>query len=105
MSNQIPPTIHNVPELWRGLKPGVTPCISARLVQEGNRLHYLTDRASITGTFTDADLRHLEQAFPMLLKQLELRLVSGELSAHHQHCVTLDWLVKQTVSARTDTYI
>jgi hypothetical protein len=49
-------------------------------VQEGNRLHYLADRASITGTFSDADLRHLDQAFPVLLKQLELMLTSGELN-------------------------
>lgn len=57
-------------------------------MQEGNRLHYLADRASITGTFSDADLRHLDQAFPVLLKQLELMLVSGELTPRHQHGVT-----------------
>ena len=67
----------------------MTPCFGARLVQEGNRLHYLNDRASITGTFTDTDLRHLDQAFPLLLKQLELMLLSGELNPRHQHCVTL----------------
>ena len=72
-----------------GLQRDITPCFGARLVQEGNRLHYLADRASITGTFSDADLRHLEQAFPVLLKQLELMLVSGELNPRHQHSVTL----------------
>lgn len=35
------------------------------------------------------DLRHLDQAFPVLLKQLELMLLSGELNPRHQHCVTL----------------
>ena len=50
---------------------------------------YLADRASITGQFSDADLRHLDQAFPLLLKQLELMLTSGELNPCHQHCVTL----------------
>ncbi|ENH5971285.1 type IV toxin-antitoxin system YeeU family antitoxin [Salmonella enterica] len=89
MSNQIPAASHNVSEPWWGLKQGVTPCFGARLVQEGNRLHYLADRASITGIFTDADLRHLDQAFPVLLKQMELMLVSGELSPRHQHGVTL----------------
>jgi cytoskeleton bundling-enhancing protein CbeA-like protein len=59
------------------------------LVQEGNRLHYLADRASIAGTFSDADLRHLDQAFPVLLRQLELMLVSGELTPRHPHRVTL----------------
>ena len=55
----------------------------------GNRLHYLADRASITGTFSDAYLRQLDQAFPVLLKQLELTLISGELNLRYRHCVTL----------------
>ena len=65
-----------------GLKCAITPHFSARL-------HYLADRASITGKFSDADLRHLDQAFPLLLKQLELMLTSGELNPRHQHTVTL----------------
>ncbi|EQA3173606.1 type IV toxin-antitoxin system YeeU family antitoxin, partial [Escherichia coli] len=56
---------------------------------EGNRLHYLTDRAGIRGRFSDADSYHLDQAFPLLMKQLELMLTSGELNPHHQHTVTL----------------
>ncbi|WP_223348773.1 type IV toxin-antitoxin system YeeU family antitoxin, partial [Escherichia coli] len=48
--------------------------------QEGNRLHYLTDRAGIRGRFSDADSYHLNQAFPLLMKQLELMLTSGELN-------------------------
>jgi cytoskeleton bundling-enhancing protein CbeA-like protein len=72
-----------------GLRRNITPCFGARLVQEGNRLHYLADRASITGTFSEADLRHLDQAFPLLLKQLELKLASGELTPRRQHSVTL----------------
>ena len=89
MSNKTRPDIHDIAEPWWGLKRSVTPCFGARLVQEGNRLHYLADRASIAGTFSDADLRHIDQAFPLLLKQLELMLVSGELNPRHQHCVTL----------------
>ncbi|CAI0886173.1 type IV toxin-antitoxin system YeeU family antitoxin [Serratia fonticola] len=72
-----------------GLQCPVTPQFSARLVQEGYRLYYLADRASVTGIFNDADFRHLEQTFPVLLKQMELMLTSGELSPRHQHCVTL----------------
>jgi len=72
-----------------GLQRDITPCFGARLVQEGNRLHYLADRASITGTFSEADLRHIDQAFPLLLKQLELKLTSGELTPRRQHCVTI----------------
>ena len=89
MSNKTTITPHDISEPWWGLRHDVTPCFGARLVQEGNRLHYLADRASITGTFTDADLHHLDQAFPVLLKQLELMLVSGELRPRHQHGVTL----------------
>lgn len=89
MSNKTRPDSHDIAEPWWGLKRNITPCFGARLVQEGNRLHYLNDRASITGTFTDADLCHLDQAFPVLLKQLELMLLSGELNSRHQHCVTL----------------
>ncbi|WP_439411868.1 type IV toxin-antitoxin system YeeU family antitoxin [Enterobacter ludwigii] len=89
MSNKTRPDSHDIAEPWWGLKRSVTPCFGARLVQEGNRLHYLADRASIAGQFSEVDLRHLDQAFPVLLKQLELMLVSGELSPRHQHCVTL----------------
>ncbi|NDO82725.1 hypothetical protein CJP72_18695 [Citrobacter sp. NCU1] len=89
MSNQIPAVNHDIAEPWWGLQPNITPCFGARLVQEGNRLHYLADRASITGQFSDADLRYLDQAFPLLLKQLELMLTSGELTPRHQHGVTL----------------
>lgn len=72
-----------------GLQCSITPSFGARLVQEGNRLHYLADRASITGTFSDADLRHLDQAFPLLMKQLEVMLTRGELTPRYPHCVTL----------------
>ena len=45
-----------------GLQRDITPRLGARLVQEGNRLHYLADRASMT---------------------------TGELNPCHAHCVTL----------------
>ncbi len=31
-----------------GLRHDITPCFGARLVQEGNRLHYLGDRPGST---------------------------------------------------------
>lgn len=89
MSNDTPPVNHHIAEPWWGLKRDIIPCFGARLVQEGNRLHYLADRISITGTFSDADLRHLDQAFPLLLKQLERMLTCGELDPRRPHCVTL----------------
>lgn len=72
-----------------GLKRNVTPYFGARLIQEGNRLHFLADRAEFNGAFSADDALHLDQAFPLILKQLELMLTSGELSSRHLHCVTL----------------
>ncbi|HFD2063888.1 TPA: type IV toxin-antitoxin system YeeU family antitoxin [Serratia marcescens] len=89
MSNKTSTTTHDIAEPWWGLRRNNTPCFGARLVQEGNWLHYLADRTSITGQFSEADLRHLDLAFPVLMKQMELMLVSGELNPRHQHCVTL----------------
>ncbi|MBA0216942.1 type IV toxin-antitoxin system YeeU family antitoxin [Pectobacterium brasiliense] len=72
-----------------GLKCAVTPRFGARLVQEGNRLHYLADRASIVGTFSKTEAQNLERRFPELIKQLENKLQTGELNPRQQNCVTL----------------
>lgn len=89
MSNKTPTDSHDTAEPWWGLKRSVTPCLGARLVQEGNRLHYLADRANITGQFSDADLHHLNAAFPTFISQMESMLTTGELNPRHAHCVTL----------------
>lgn len=80
---------HTTNTLQWGLRCDITPHFGARLVQEGNHLHYLADRACITGAFSEADLRHLDQAFPLLLKQLKLMFATGELNSCHQHRITL----------------
>lgn len=72
-----------------GLKRDIIPCFGARLVQEGCRVHFLADRAGFNGAFSDEDALRLDQAFPLILKQLELMLTSGELNPRNQHCVTL----------------
>lgn len=69
-----------------GLKRAMTPCFGARLVQEGDRLHFLADRAGFNGAFCDDDALYLDQAFPLILKQLELILTSGELSPPSALC-------------------
>lgn len=89
MQKETHTTHHALSEPWWGLRRDVTPCFGARLVPEGNRLHYLADRASITGTFSDAERLHIDQAFPVLLKQLELMLLSGELNPQRQHSIIL----------------
>lgn len=50
-----------------GLKRNVTPQLGASLVQEGDRLHFLTDRADISGTFSDAQLRDVDNTFPFFI--------------------------------------
>ena len=65
----------------------MTPCFGARLVQEGNRLHYLADRAGIRGG--SATRIRTRTGLPLLMKQLELMLTSGELNPRHQHTVTV----------------
>lgn len=75
-------------EQW-GLTCDKTPCFGARLVQEGNRLHFLADRAGFTGDFSTDEAMRLDQAFPLIIKQLEQRLSVGELNPRHQQRVTL----------------
>ncbi|MQL48121.1 type IV toxin-antitoxin system YeeU family antitoxin [Photorhabdus khanii] len=72
-----------------GLQSDITPRFGARLVQGGNRLHYLADRACLTGSFTPEQLQSLEQAFPLFIEQLENMLRSGELNPRQQHQVTI----------------
>ncbi|EAW9403130.1 type IV toxin-antitoxin system YeeU family antitoxin [Salmonella enterica] len=72
-----------------GLRREVMPRFSARLVQEGSRLHYLADRAGITGAFNEEECHQLNSAFPHFIKHMELMLLSGELNPRHAHRVTL----------------
>ena len=72
-----------------GLQRAITPRLGARLVQEGNRLHYLADRASITGKFSDTECRKLDETFPHFIRQMESMLTTGEMNPRHAHCVTL----------------
>ncbi|MEI6933554.1 type IV toxin-antitoxin system YeeU family antitoxin [Klebsiella pneumoniae] len=65
-----------------GLQRDTTPRLGARLVQEGNQLHYLADRASMTGKFSDAECRKLDETFPHFM-------ITGEMNPRHAHCVTL----------------
>lgn len=78
----------NDPIEW-GLRRDITPRVGARLVQEGNQLHYLVDRAGVTGIFNEAESRKLNAAFPHFVEQMELMLLSGKLNPRYAHCVTL----------------
>lgn len=81
----------NTPCLQWGLNREVTPSFGARLVQESNRLHFLSDRAGFNGAFSEDEALRLDQAFPLMLKELELRLHSSEVNPRSQHCVTLHY--------------
>lgn len=74
-----------------GLIRNITPCFGARLVQEGNRLYFLADRAGFNGSFSDDKALRLDQAFPLIMKQLERMLITGELDPRSQHFVTLHY--------------
>lgn len=76
------------PHQW-GLQSDITPRFGARLVQEGNRLHYLADRAGLTGSFSPIHLQKLDLTFPLFVEQLEDMLRSGELNPHQQRQVTI----------------
>ena len=65
-------------------------------------MHYLADRAGIRGLSSDADAYPLDQAFPLLMKQLELMLTSGELNPRTQHTVTL---YAKGLACEADMYI
>jgi len=77
-----------LPYEW-GLQSNITPRFGARLVQEGNRLYYLADRAGLTGSFSPIHLQKLDLAFPLFVEQLENMLSAGELNLHQQHQVTI----------------
>jgi len=72
-----------------GLQSDITPRFGARLVQEGKRLHYLADRAGLTGNFTPEQLQKLDLVFPLFVEQLENMLRAGELNPHQQRQVNI----------------
>ncbi len=72
-----------------GLQREIVPRFGARLVQEGNRLHYLADRAGLMGNFSDTECFNLNDAFLHFISQMESMLTTGELTPCHHHCVTL----------------
>lgn len=72
-----------------GLPHTVTPCFGVRLIQEHHRLHFLSDRASLIGEWSEVLIAKLDRAFPEIIKALEAKLLTGELDAQRQHCITI----------------
>lgn len=72
-----------------GLPHTVTSRFGARLIQEHHRLHFLSDRASLIGEWAEEAIDRLEAIFPAIIKALEAKLLTGELDAQRQHCITI----------------
>lgn len=72
-----------------GLPHTVTPRFDARLIQEHHRLHFLSDRASLIGEWAEEAIDQLEAAFPAIIKELEAKLLTGELDARGQQRITI----------------
>ena len=71
-----------------GLPHTVTPRFGARLIQEHHRLHFLSDRASLVGEWEEEAIDQLEAVFPAIIKELENKLLTGELDARCQQRIT-----------------
>lgn len=56
-----------IPSHEWGVQSDITPRFGARLIQEGNRLHYLADRVGLTRSFSPEQLQKLEQTFPLFI--------------------------------------
>ena len=72
-----------------GLPHTVTPRFGARLIQEHHRLHFLSDRASLIGEWEEEAIDQLEVGFPSIVKELEAKLLTGELDARRQQRITV----------------
>lgn len=83
----MPENNHPAP-VW-GLRHDITPSFGARLVQEGRKLHFLADRASISGEFTPEQREKLDTLFPLLIARLESALHDGRLDPR-QSCWMTD---------------
>ncbi|EIS0324496.1 type IV toxin-antitoxin system YeeU family antitoxin [Salmonella enterica] len=92
--------------VW-GLRSDITPSFGARLVQEGCRLHFLADCASLCGNFTPEQLQTLEVTFPQFVKQLESVLKSGALDPRqpHRHSITLNGLTCEADTNGSHGYV
>ncbi|WP_322862052.1 type IV toxin-antitoxin system YeeU family antitoxin [Aeromonas allosaccharophila] len=67
----------------------VTPRFGARLIQDHHRLHFLSNRASLTGEWEEVAIDQLEAAFPAIIKELETKLLTGELDAQRQQRISI----------------
>ncbi|MFM4814913.1 type IV toxin-antitoxin system YeeU family antitoxin [Aeromonas dhakensis] len=72
-----------------GLPRDISPRFGARLIQSRYRLDFLSDRASLIGEWSEVQIAKLDLAFSEIIKALEAKLLTGELDAQRQHCITI----------------
>ncbi|MBL0583950.1 type IV toxin-antitoxin system YeeU family antitoxin [Aeromonas caviae] len=72
-----------------GLPRDISPRFGARLIQSRYRLDFLSDRASLIGEWSETQIAKLDLAFPAIIKALEAKLLTCELDAQLQHCITI----------------
>ncbi|MGL6410390.1 type IV toxin-antitoxin system YeeU family antitoxin [Aeromonas veronii] len=78
-----------LPSISWGLPRDLSPHFGARLIQSRYRLDFLSDRASLIGEWSQMQIAKLDLAFPEIIKALEAKLLTGELDAQRQHCITI----------------
>ena len=83
------PALTPLPSRCWGLPRDISPCFGARLIQSRYRLDFLPDRASLSGEWSEVQIAKLDLAFPEIIKALEAKLLTGELDAQRQHCITI----------------
>ncbi|MGU5633374.1 MULTISPECIES: type IV toxin-antitoxin system YeeU family antitoxin [Aeromonas] len=82
-------TLTPLPRISWGLPRDISPRFGARLIQSRYRLDFLSDRASLIGEWSQIQIAKLDQVFPEIIKALEAKLLTGELDAQRQHCITI----------------
>ncbi len=83
------PALTPLPSISWGLPRDISPCFGARLIQSRYRLDFLSDRASLIGEWSEAQIAKLDLAFPEIIKALEAKLLNGELDAQRQLCINI----------------
>ncbi|WP_338883797.1 type IV toxin-antitoxin system YeeU family antitoxin [Aeromonas hydrophila] len=82
-------TLTPPPSISWGLPRDISPRFGARLIQSRYRLDFLSDRASLIGKWSEAQIAKLDLAFPEIINALEAKLLTGELDAQRQHCIII----------------
>ena len=83
------PALTPLPSISWGLPRDISPRFGGRLIQSRYRLDFLSDRASLIGEWSETQIAKLDLAFPEIIKALEAKLITGELDAQRQHCITI----------------